>query len=881
MELDEMRVLTDADLKNIQGIIISGCKHLKRTAYLFLQFEDIGRAPEWIRAIIPYITTADWRKFLLYDEKPPYAVNLAFTHAGITVLKKEIRNFSQEFEEGINEANRSRRLGDEGSSSPENWDLNCQPAHVLLILQAPDTYKLDDLINKYQTINAQYGVKFLFESQYGYIRQDAKEHFGFTDSISQPFIENSPASKKNTETSIRAGEFILGYTNGYDQFPSTPFVDAAKDVHNVLPRIQGREDSLYHDFGFNGSYLVFRKLYQSVYAFHNYFKTQLPEQHDRDLAAAKCFGRWPSGAPLVSARDRDNPALKEKNDFNFSKDRFGESCPVGSHIRRANPRDTLSSTADESWTIVNRHRILRRGTLYGDPFDGDRPDEKDRGLYFICLNADIRRQFEFVQQTWLNNTKFGDLYSERDPIAGNNLDSQPQQGAEYFVTLPSASLRKRFEDFPRVVTVKGGGYFFLPSIPALHYLAGIPNQAQKEPSVLHPLEKAEKNETKLIYSLAGMLKSRLIDDYPPGKTKRDFHVRSLGLLKATFKISDDIAPDLRTGVFSHPGREYKAWIRISSSDPKNRSDKKKDMRGFALKLIGVEENNENVEAGTQDFILLSRPNMPLGTIGLTQSFIKAGQEGSIKALKFLVILLIVSAALIVAFFWITTFPLSVWRILLLIVMALLTVLSLTGVIILLYTLQFFPHPLAAISNLIRGARALTDLFFGFKRIASPLDVRYWSTTPWQCGKQVVKFSAVPTSAYKSEKPGTLTDTYLTDNMVKHLSRTGASFDFKMQLFKNQKTTPVENAAIEWKESDSPFVKVATITISIQDFNIPQRIDMAEIISLNPRNTSAEIRPLGGLNRARTVIYDLISKFRHHRNGRPQVRHSVKQYDAVP
>src|SRR5205085_12110271 len=84
---------------------------------------------------------------------------------------------------------------------------------------------------------------------------------------------------------------------------------------------------------------------------------------------------------------------------------------------------------------------------------------------------DIRRQFEFVQQSWVNNPKFGGLYGDRDPLVGDNVDPGGDLSESGTFTVPATPVRCRLKEIPRFVTVKGGGYFFLPSISALRYLA--------------------------------------------------------------------------------------------------------------------------------------------------------------------------------------------------------------------------------------------------------------------------------------------------------------------------------------------------------------------------------------------------------------------------
>jgi deferrochelatase/peroxidase EfeB len=156
---------------------------------------------------------------------------------------------------------------------------------------------------------------------------------------------------------------------------------------------------------------------------------------------------------------------ERENDFRYRQtDPFGLGCPIGSHVRRANPRDGLAkdmASADTLLNAANNHRILRRGRKYGPPIaDPMKDDGVDRGLLFICFNTDIARQFEFVQQTWMLNQNFGTLFDETDPLVG-------PKGR---FTIPHDPLR-RIVDVETFIRMKGGEYFFLPSIPALKYLA--------------------------------------------------------------------------------------------------------------------------------------------------------------------------------------------------------------------------------------------------------------------------------------------------------------------------------------------------------------------------------------------------------------------------
>ncbi|MEO7730891.1 MAG: Dyp-type peroxidase, partial [Kofleriaceae bacterium] len=292
------------------------------------------------------------------------------------------------------------------------------------------------------------------------------EHFGFADGVSQPFLSGAHASPRRGEDRVATGEILLGYRNAYGKLPLTPHWG----------------DS---DLGKNGTYLVFRKLAQNVAAFWGWIADQARGLAADDPAAvaqlteqlgAKIMGRWLSGASLVLSPERDDRAFAtpdQINAFNYLKhDPDGLRCPIASHARRANPRDARGGGDVVSKTVVNRHRIIRRGRSYGAPMTLDRAvtgsdDGVERGLYFICLQASIARGFEFIQQTWLANPGFLGLHSEPDPILG-------QASTSRHLTIPADPVRLRLANPPTVVTNQGGGYFFVPSLAALARIAGGP-----------------------------------------------------------------------------------------------------------------------------------------------------------------------------------------------------------------------------------------------------------------------------------------------------------------------------------------------------------------------------------------------------------------------
>jgi Dyp-type peroxidase family len=216
--------------------------------------------------------------------------------------------------------------------------------------------------------------------------------------------------------------------------------------------------------GKNGSYVAYRKLAEHVGAFRDFLAQNAATPDEQELLAAKLMGRWRSGAPLVLAPERDDPALgadpQRTNDFDYGKmDPFGYACPIGAHIRRMNPRDT--APAD-----MRRRRIVRRGATYGPGLPEGAPDDgADRGVATFAGCASLVRQFEILQRVWANDPTFQGLQNERDPLIGN-------QDGTFDMTIPRRPIKRRIHGLPAFTTVRGGAYLFLPGIRALRFLAG-------------------------------------------------------------------------------------------------------------------------------------------------------------------------------------------------------------------------------------------------------------------------------------------------------------------------------------------------------------------------------------------------------------------------
>ena len=331
------------------------------------------------------------------------------------------------------------------------------------------------------------------------------EHFGFRDGISQPVIRGTQRFVKRAHQRdiVEPGEFILGYRNNQGYYPPTATVRAESDVKGHLPTVLADVPSRFpsfnggntaaRDFGRNGSFLVIRQLAQDVAGFKDFLeeKADILRQEYQGLPgavgapitaewlAAKMMGRWPDGTPLIERPGVSRAAYphkhqQESNNFLFGvDDPQGLRCPFGAHIRRANPRDSMQPEDPSQLAITNRHRLLRRGRAY--QYEPKKDGETEKGLLFTCLCADLDRQYEFVQQTWLQSPSFHGLRDEPDPMVAW---ADPQKPRVF--TIPTSSGPVRVRDIQSFVTVRAGGYFFLPSRSAIQHLVDI-NQPDETP----------------------------------------------------------------------------------------------------------------------------------------------------------------------------------------------------------------------------------------------------------------------------------------------------------------------------------------------------------------------------------------------------------------
>jgi Dyp-type peroxidase family len=429
--------------------------------FLFLEIsQENGQV--FVGRLVSHITTG-----VRWDEKPPSTVNIAFTYKGLVNLKlptAPLLSFPVEFVQGMKE--RGWILFDTGKNSPEHWDpmWNEEQVHAWLGVYALSAQELERRCAELQALMlATRGAIVIGSQDAGALKIDGhyctKEHFGYTDGFGNPDyldVERSsqPGQGKLTKDGdwepLATGELLLGYPDEAGELPAAP-------IPSPLAK--------------NGTFMVYRKLHQNVATFWSYLEQQgfLYPGGSAKLAS-KFIGRWWDGTPVELSPDAPDPALVEdprrNTNFTYGDDLRGVRCPIGAHVRRANPRDAFGFNG----ALVNRRRISRRGIPYG-PWTGQgdqAQDDEEHGIIFMALNVSLSRQFEFVCQQWIEYGNDAHQGSDRDILVGNH------EGGGTFMIQGSTDPRNPpflCGGLPNFVELRGGDYFFVPSITALKMIA--------------------------------------------------------------------------------------------------------------------------------------------------------------------------------------------------------------------------------------------------------------------------------------------------------------------------------------------------------------------------------------------------------------------------
>jgi hypothetical protein len=315
-------------------------------------------------------------------------------------------------------------------------------------------------------------------------------------------------------------------------------------------------------------------------------------------------------------------------------------------------------------------------------------------------------------------------------------------------------------------------------------------------------------EQEHIDSLIRGLQAKMERDYAKNRVLRDAHPKMHGCVRGEFSVAPNLPPELSVGLFAEP-RTYPVWLRFSNQNGTASPDSKKDIRGVAMKLMGVSGAKimqGSPEDTTHDFILISDSRFVTKDVAQFDGLVKGLTGGMVKLLWF-----------------------------------------------------FLTHP-----------RVARNLMSSLRLFSNPLSIRYFSVTPYLLGTRAVKYSLIPRNRDTTAVGSGASDDYLREAMVKQLASGSAVFDFAVQFQTDPLTMPIEDPGITWDEAVSPFRTVATLTIPQQVFDTPARREFGDDLSFNPWRVLPEHRPLGGISRARRQVYQALSIFRHERNAAPRV-----------
>ncbi|HUG21490.1 cytochrome P450 [Piscinibacter sp.] len=456
------------DLADVQGNILRGYR-ARHALHFALAIDDGDGARRFLAALTdgdsaktPRVSSAT-----VESESPAYLLNIGFTHWGLNTLgvpADALQRFPQAFREGPADTQRAWKNGDFEASDPLHWRLGGPgtPAVDLLVsLYTRDAAELEVRRDQLDALRANCGLRTVSVHRTDAL-PNGKVHFDYRDSIGQPHVAGAPPRSMgpDMQPAAQAGEFLLGrgYVNQY-----------GGNFIGMLPPALAD----------NGTYAAVRMLEQDVRAFHGLLE-DAGRRHDvqPDMVAAKLMGRWQNGRALSVSPVNDGGPVTDKqlprlNHFDFAPttrrpdvfdDADGARCPVGSHIRRLNPRSALATGKPHS------RRIIRRGMAYGPAYDPKNPaDTEERGLFGLFICGDLEAQFEFLMQFWVN----GDLSAHglrgtQDPILGTQ-----KMGGRFSFQVDGRTEPLTVQ-VPRLISTRGSLYMFMPGIGGLRHLANLP-----------------------------------------------------------------------------------------------------------------------------------------------------------------------------------------------------------------------------------------------------------------------------------------------------------------------------------------------------------------------------------------------------------------------
>lgn len=510
-------VYNEAAQRDIQGNLLPGF-NTSNQHFLFFKFKKRAKAKAFLRDITPYVSNTHevlqfrrinrLRKARIGKEQTFMSstwMNVAFSHAGIAKLtSRTIANDFGDESFRLGMAERSTYLGDPSAKNARGHNSNWKfggannAIDMMLTTASNSLSQLNEFVDLLKALAEAADVELIYEQDAAKLPDKFRdhEHFGFKDGISQPGVRGKFSTRKGnyiTPRYIDPSDDRHRYYGKPGQLMTWPgqylLGEPRQDTEELIAK--GSKQSNFPAWAKRGSYVVVRRLRQDVPTFWDFVSTSAKSMNvDSIEFAARLVGRWPSGSPLMRSPKKDLPALGKdafaNNHFLFDDDTTKSSfadrnypgdsfnlaetdflakvCPHFAHIRKVNPRESVTDLGKPEDNLARM--ILRRGIAYGRPLVGqsqlNQADlKRDRGLMFVCYNASVEDQFEFLQRRW-SNSSVQPNQGGQDIIIGQN-GSDPGRVREIAYPGGSATVKVK-QDF---VVPTGGEYFFAPTISAL------------------------------------------------------------------------------------------------------------------------------------------------------------------------------------------------------------------------------------------------------------------------------------------------------------------------------------------------------------------------------------------------------------------------------